>query len=203
MLLYRPMYRYSDQMTTPPNLAEAAASALGSTPIYPDPETLMLDVQTPAGDLLAIDDPLLIRNLREGLDNRHELTLLRSHRSMTDCRPVSLFSLQTVEQLSRETAVDLDKRRFRANIYVDLASDLPFSEDEFLGQKLQIGAKAVVAVVARDSRCKMIILDPDTAEANPEIMRNLTQAHDGKAGVYGVVIVEGIVSPGDEIALLD
>ncbi|MBV9303523.1 MAG: MOSC domain-containing protein, partial [Acidobacteriaceae bacterium] len=160
-------------------------------------------VQTPAGDLLAIDDPLLIRNLREGLDNRHELTLLRSHRSMTDCRPVSLFSLQTVEQLSRETAVDLDKRRFRANIYVDLASDLPFSEDEFLGQKLQIGAKAVVAVVARDSRCKMIILDPDTAEANPEIMRNLTQAHDGKAGVYGVVIVEGIVSPGDEIALLD
>jgi uncharacterized protein YcbX len=39
---------------------------------------------------------------------------------MTDCRPVSLFSLQTVRKLGEETGTTLDKRRFRANVYMDL-----------------------------------------------------------------------------------
>ena len=51
--------------------------------------------------------------------------------------------------------------------------------------------------------CKMITLDPDTAEANPEILRRVARGHDGKAGVYGAVLVEGMVHQGDEIALLD
>jgi uncharacterized protein len=49
----------------------------------------------------------------------------------------------------------------------------------------------------------MITLDPDAAEANPEIMRRLARAHDGKAGVYGAALVEGTIGPGDEIALLE
>ena len=48
----------------------------------------------------------------------------------------------------------------------------------------------------------MITLDPDTA-ATPEIMRRLARAHDGKAGVYGAVLVEGTIGPGDEITLLE
>jgi MOSC domain-containing protein YiiM len=34
-------------------------------------------------------------------------------------------------------------------------------------------------------------------------MRRLARAHDGKAGVYAAVLVEGTIRPGDEIALLD
>ena len=49
----------------------------------------------------------------------------------------------------------------------------------------------------------MITLDPDTARPNPEVMRHLARDHEGKAGIYGVVVVEGTVRPGDEIALLD
>ena len=49
----------------------------------------------------------------------------------------------------------------------------------------------------------MITLDPDTAEARPEVLRRLAQAHDGKAGLYAVVLVEGTVRSGDEIRLLD
>jgi MOSC domain-containing protein YiiM len=48
----------------------------------------------------------------------------------------------------------------------------------------------------------MIILDPDTAQSNPKILRAVAQGHDGKAGVYGAVLVEGTVRPGDEIELL-
>ena len=204
MLLYRPRYRHPERTTKPGNLAEAEAiGSAGLTPIYADLSDLMVDVETPAGERLAIDDPRLMSMLREGIRDRHELTLLRSDRSMTDCRPVSIFSIQTVRQLSKELGIDLDKRRFRANLYVELESGNAFGEDEFVGRTLRIGAKTAIAVVERDSRCKMITLDPDTAQPNPEVMRRLARDHEGKAGIYGAVLVEGTIRPGDEIALLD
>jgi hypothetical protein len=163
----------------------------------------MVDVETPTGERFAIDDPRLVDMLREGLDARVELTLLRSHRAMTDCRPVSIISIQTAKQLSSESGFEVDKRRFRASVYVELASGKGFGEDDFVGQTLRIGPKASVAVTNRDSRCKMITLDPDTAQANPEVMRRVAGEHEGKAGVYGVVLVEGTIHPGDEIFLMD
>jgi uncharacterized protein YcbX len=41
---------------------------------------------------------------------------------MTDCRPVSLFSVQTARRLSEEVGLEVDKRRFRANLYLDLTA---------------------------------------------------------------------------------
>ena len=154
-------------MAMPPNLAEAQALGPGITPLYADPADLMVDVETPSGEVLAIDDPRLIDRLREGARDGHELSLLRSERALTDCRPFSLFSIQTARQLSEEIGVELDKRRFRANAYVDLASGAGFGENEWVGRRLRIGAKAEIAVTDRDPRCKMITLDPDTGQANP------------------------------------
>jgi uncharacterized protein YcbX len=202
MLLFRPMYRHPERMRKPGNLAEAEALAPGATPLYPEASDFMLDVQTPAGERLAIDDPRLIGILREGIRETHELRLLRSDRSMTDCRPISIISIQTTRQLSNELGSDLDKRRFRANIYLQLESGNAFGENEFVGRTCRIGEKTRIAVMERDPRCKMITLDPDTAQANPEVMRRLAHAHDSRAGVYGAVLVEGTIRPGDEITLI-
>ena len=203
MLLYRPRYRYPERAARPGNLADAEAIGSGLTPVYGDFADLMVDVETPAGEWLAIDDPRLMSMLREGLNDRHELTLLRSVRSMTDCRPVSIISLQTVHQLSKEVGLDLDKRRFRANVYVELDSGTAFAEEEFVGRNLRLGARAVIAVVKRDSRCKMLTIDPDTAQPEPEVMRRLARDHDSMAGIYGAVLAEGTIRPGDEIRLVD
>ena len=203
MLLYRPGYRYPERATKPGNLAEAEAIGSGLTSVYGDLSDLKVDVETPAGEQLAIDDPRLMRMLLEGIRDRHELTLLRSDRSMTDCLPVSIFSIQTVCQLSKEVGIDVDKRRFRANLYVDLESGKGFGEDQYVGRTLRIGAKTAIAVVKRDSRCKISTLDPETAQPNPEVMRRLARDHEGQAGIYGAVLVEGTIRPGDEIALLD
>jgi uncharacterized protein len=202
MLLYRPVFRDAEQMSEPANLAEAEAIGPGLTPVYAEAAQLMVDVETPAGEKLAIDDTRLIDRLREGIRDRHQLTLLRSDRAMTDCRPISLFSIQTVRQLGEEVGANLDKRRFRANIYIDLGSRSGFAENEFVGHTLQIGNKVVVAVTDHDPRCKMITLDPDTAQANPEVLRRVARGHDGKAGVYGAVLVEGTVRSGDQIQLM-
>ena len=50
----------------------------------------------------------------------------------------------------------------------------------------------------------MITLDPDTpdtGQANPQVLRHVARAHDNKAGVYGAVLVDGIIRSGDEIQL--
>jgi MOSC domain-containing protein len=202
MLLYQPRFRYPEKARRPPNLAEAEATAPGANPVYAGPADLVVDVETPAGDVLAIDSPDLHHRLHKGSGTAGTLTLLRSDRAMTDCRPVSVISAQTVAALGEETGIPVDHRRFRANIYVDLDAASSFAEDTFIGRSLRIGTKAVICVVERDPRCKMITLDPDTAQPSPEILRTVAQAHEGKAGVYAAVLVQGTVHPGDEITLL-
>jgi len=202
MLRYRAVYRHGERMVLPPNLTEAEALPPGATPLYADPADRMVDVETPAGAVLAIDDPRLIDLLRERGREGLELSLLRSDRALTDCRPVSLISIQTARQLSEEVGVELDKRRFRANVYVDLAAGAGFGEDGWVGRRLRIGAKAEIAVMDRDPRCKMITLDPDTAQANPEVIRHVAKDHDGTAGVYAAVLVEGAIRTGDAMVLL-
>jgi uncharacterized protein YcbX len=201
LLQYRPRFRYPDKAARPVNLMEA--ESMGANPLWADPSELMVDVETPEGQTLAIDDSALIEMLRAGIDQKHQLTLMRSERAMTDCRPMSIFSLQSARQLGEETGTPMDKRRFRANIYVDLASSGGFAENEFVGRSLRIGPKAVVSVLERDARCMMITLDPDTGEKEPAILKKVAQAHDGMAGVYGVVLVEGMLHKGDPVEVLD
>ena len=69
------------------------------------------------------------------------------------------------------------------------------------GETLAI--KVVVSILERDPRCVMITLDPDTGESKPEFLRQVAQAHDGTAGVYGAVLVEGMARKGDSVELLD
>ena len=200
MLLYRPRFRNPQLASKPPNQADALQLAALS-PVYPNLTELEVDVDTPSGQTLAVDDPALLAMLADERSSSG-LSLLRSHRAMTDCRPVSLISLQTIEQLGREVDAALDKRRFRANLYAKLGTANGFGEDALVGRRLQIGSRVVIAVLEQDARCKMITIDPDTGAETPAILRNVARAHGGNAGVYGAVLIEGIVRPGDPIALL-
>jgi len=175
---------------------------MGANPVSADPSELIVDVETPDGKKLAVDDPALMDMLRGDLDQKHQLTLIRSERALTDCRPVSIFSLQSARQLAEETGVPIDKRRFRANVYVDLVSSGGFAENDFVGRSLRIGPKVVVRILERDARCVMITLDPETTERTPEILKKVAQAYEGMAGVYGAVMVEGMLHKGDPVEVL-
>jgi uncharacterized protein len=203
MLQYRPRFRQPEKAARPINWAEAEGMAPGVNPVSADPTELMVDVETPDGETLAIDNPGLIDRLRQSIDQKHHLTLLRSERAMTDCRPVSIFSLQSARQLAEETGTAMDKRRFRANVYVDLGSASGFAENDFVGGSLRIGPKVVVSILERDPRCMMITLDPDTGAVAPVVLKKVAQAHDGMAGVYGAVLVEGMLHKGDPVELLN
>ncbi|WP_204137067.1 MOSC domain-containing protein [Halomicronema sp. CCY15110] len=203
LLLYKPRYKEAAVTVKPGNLAAAQKMAPGINPLYPDGEQFSIDVETPNGETYSIDDAAFLEHLQT-LANDPTLKLHFTQRGQFDCRPLTLFSTQLSESLTQELGTEIDKRRFRSNFYVTWNEDKPpVYEKELIGQRLKIGDTLVVTILERDPRCKMITLDPDTSEANPEIIKHVANAHEGYAGVYGAVLVEGVVKAGDAIALLD
>ena len=155
LLLYRPHFRKPEKAAKPANVAEAEEISPLLNPVAADPDDFALDVETPSGEVLPVADPALLQQLNGVIGNRHTLSLLRSERAMTDCRPISIFSLQTAQQLGEEVGFVLDKRRFRANVYLDLGTTQGFSENSLVGHKMLIGSKVIVAALERDPRCQM------------------------------------------------
>ena len=121
---------------------------------------------------------------------------------MQDSRPVSLFGLSTLNELSRETELDLDHKRFRANCYVEFDDTTPFYEDSLVGKNIQIGEKLQITISKKDVRCSIVTIDPESLVKNPSVLSTIVNKHDGAAGVYAVVLKEGIIHEGDELFLL-
>jgi len=203
MLRFSARFRDSARNVRPPNQAEAESRGPGLTPVYPQPNELVVDVGLPSGETLLATDPALLERLAGKGADAADLSLIRSDRALTDCRPVSLISHHTIKQIGDEIGLALDRRRFRANIFAELGSGKGFGEDAFVGKRLQIGARCVVAVLDRDPRCKMISIDPETAEENKGVFGHVSEAHDGMAGVYCAVLTEGMLRAGDAIVVLD
>ena len=66
--------------------------------------------------------------------------------------------------------MELDRRRFRANILAEPDSGEPFAEDTWIGERLTIG-EALVEVVVNTERCAVTTFDPDTGERHPDVLR--------------------------------
>lgn len=203
MLLCEPRFRRREKTFQPPNWTEALGIGVGVTPSNAESEDLLLDVVMPSGEVLAIDDPRVLEILGEYLRGENRLSIVRSDRALTDCRPLALISLQTIRQIGSEVDLTLDKSRFRANIYFDCDSTDVFPEDNLIGRRVKIGERLELMVLERDPRCKMISLDPQSGEHNPQIFRSVAQNHSANAGVYCAVLVEGIIGKNDAIYLLD
>jgi len=203
MLRFRPRFRHPELTLAPGNLTEAETRGPGLTPLFPSGEDLALEIEAPDGRTLSASDPGLPGLIAGDQLDASGLRLIRSDRAITDCRPLSLLSTQTIDGIGNAVGVTLDKRRFRENLYVDLNSGESYGEDAWVGRRLRIGPKLTVHILERDIRCRMIGIDPDTLEENPEILRHVAKNHDNVAGVYAAVLVEGLVRPGDEIVLLD
>ena len=63
MLLYRPRFRHPERAGKPPNLSEADSMAPSINPLFADAADLAVDVETPRGELLSVDDPRLMNLL--------------------------------------------------------------------------------------------------------------------------------------------
>jgi len=198
-ILYSARFRHRERTLRPVAMEAAFKEALN--PPYPESEAFALDVVTPDGNTLDVEAPAFLDGLGEVTGG--ELRLHFTQKNAVDCRPLSLFSMQTLAQLEQETGMDIDKRRFRANFYVNWMQADGFFENGLVNRRLKIGDRLEIMVRELDPRCKSITIDPDTAETQPRLLKHIARKHDGFAGVYAVVLTEGTVSSGDSICLLD
>ena len=101
--------------------------------------------------------------------------------------------------------MDLDRRRFRANIVLDTGNPEPFLEDGWVGGTLLFGdrePRPAVSVTARDARCVMINLDPDTGTPDARVLRTVVRLNKNNAGVYATVVRTGTILVGQPVTLV-
>lgn len=164
-------------------------------------EPLPTHVRTPAGSRVELGSAELNTQLSERFGSRVELMNLKH--GIFDEAAVSVINLATIAGIGREAGLNLDRRRFRANIVVETDRTEPFLEDGWVGGRLifgNAGPRAVVSVTLRDLRCVMINLDPETCEKDARVMKTVVRLNENYAGVYATVVRTGTIRVGDRVS---
>jgi len=154
-----------------------------------------------------LDVELRSAELRTEIGERFgsSVELMKLKHGIFDEATVSVISLATIAGIGREVGLDLDRRRFRANIVLETEHSDPFLEDGWVGHALTFGdndAGPAVSVTMCDLRCVMINIDPETAEQDTRIMKTTVHLNKNNAGVYATVLRTGTIRVGDGVTLL-
>ena len=166
-------------------------------------EPLPTHVRTPAGTHVELRSAELQSEVAERIGGSVELMKLKH--GIFDDASVSVISLATIAGIGRETEVDLDRRRFRANIVLETGNPEPFLEDGWVGGRLVFGdrePRPAVSVTVRDVRCMMINLDPDTGTQDARVLKTVVRLNKNNAGVYGTVVQTGTILVGQAVSLV-
>lgn len=166
-------------------------------------EPLPTHVRTPAGTQMELRGAELQREISERSGGGVELMNIKN--GIPDDAPVSVISLATIAGIGREAGAELDRRRFRANIVLETTKVETFHEDAWVGGTLVFGdeeSAPAVSVTARDVRCVMLNLDPDTAAQDARVMKTVVRLNGNNAGVYGSVLRTGTIRVGHAVRLL-
>lgn len=167
-------------------------------------EPLPTHVRTPFGAELELRSKSLENEIAERF--RSPVELMQLKHGIFDDASVSVISRSTIATICREAGVEFDTRRFRANIVLDTDDAEPFDEDKWVAGRLVFGdteSGPAVSVTARDVRCMMINLDPDTAkQEDGRVLKSVVRLNSNNAGVYGTVVQTGTIHVGQSVSLL-
>ena len=162
-------------------------------------EPLPTHVRTPGGSDLELMSPALRNEVASRLGEDVEMINFRN--GIFDDANISVISNVTVDSICHEAGVPPDVRRFRANVVLDVDEPIAFVEDVWVGGSLHFGGThgVEVAVTARDVRCMMINLRPESAKQDSSVLRSVVRRNNNLAGVYGTVVRMGEVYLGQEV----
>jgi len=167
-------------------------------------EPLPTHVRTPAGTEVELRSTALESEIAERL--RGPVELMQLKHGIFDDASISVISQTTIDTICREAGVEFDARRFRSNILLETEDVGPFEEDTWVGGRLVFGGNETgpaVSVTARDVRCMMISLDPDTAKQEEgRVLKSVVRLNANNAGVYGTVVQTGTIRVGQSVSLI-
>jgi len=165
-------------------------------------EPLPTHIRTPSGSCIELGSAELNAEIADRFGGGVEWMKLKH--GIFDEAAVSVIALATIAGIGREAGIELDRRRFRANIFVETEDTEPFLEDAWVGGTLAFGEgdpRPAVSVVMQDERCVMVNLDPDTAKLDGRIEKTIVRLNNNNAGVYATVVRTGILHVGDPVDL--
>src|SRR5215469_8242671 len=159
-------------------------------------------IRTPDGQLM----PAFGEDLAKEVNRRYGAPVQMMHlrHGIFDEATISVIASETVREIGKLSARNVDVRQFRPNVVIRLLKPIPFQEDGWLGSVLVFGEgdeAPAVAVTMRDERCSMVNLDPDSAKPSPEVMKAIVRVNQNNAGVYGAVTRAGRLAIGQTIFL--
>jgi len=167
-------------------------------------EPLPTHIRTPAGSCVELGSAALKAEIAERFGS--DVEWMRLRHGIFDEAAVSVIALATIAGIGREAGIDLDRRLFRANVFVETEGDAaPFLEDRWVGGTLVFGdneAGPAVSVVMRDERCMMINLDPETGAQDGRVEKAVVRLNGNCAGVYATVTRRGALRVGDRVHLV-
>lgn len=153
----------------------------------------VLEILAPTGEVRALDEAMVSHLATEA---SRPLTLRELEGANFDDSPVLLVNLAAVTEFEAEAGVSVDRRRFRANLYVDGLE--PSEEISWLGRRVAVGG-VELAVVKQCERCVVITRDPDSTAATPALLRVLAETRETYMGLYCQVTRPGRVAVGDPV----
>ena len=164
--------------------------------VEPDrPDASVTMVTSPSGRDFDVVDPALAEELG------HNARVIKQDRGVFDAFPLSLLTVQSVAALGASVGYELDKRRFRPNLFIESTDGGDAPEDSWIGETLQIG-EIRMRIDKRDKRCVIITVDPVTTEKDPAVLRSVAQERDSRFGVYGTPVKPGRVNVGDTVSIV-
>jgi len=107
----------------------------------------------------------------------------------------------TLAGLSQELGTEVDARRFRPNLHLELDAE-PWAELGWAGAELELEGGARLRVQGPCERCAIPTRDPDTQEKWPRLLAHLAAEHGQHFGLLARVTAVGPVSAGEQVRIV-
>jgi len=190
-------------ITQCPEMAQYKAAFMGEDSLTAFPP---VQIVSPDQRTFYWDDPNLIPHM-EQLSKRPLSKLQYDPKHVPlgaiELAHILLITDASLTKLSEMWGDQVDARRFRPNLLVDLIDKQPFSEESFLGKTIRIGSKVTIKFNSLCDRCMIINIDPMSGGKDSSLLKTVAKNRKNKFGVYGSVVQTGEIAVGDEIHVVE
>ncbi|WAL74349.1 MOSC domain-containing protein [Kitasatospora sp. YST-16] len=179
-------------------LDDAALSALLGRPVR------LID-ERPPGSTLRRSVPEQV--LAAGIDAEVDYTVQEFGSA---AEPGSFFDFAPLHLVTTATLAGAPAARYRPNLVIEHDGE-PWSENDWTGRELAVGAELRLRIIARTPRCAVPTLAHGPLPADPEALRRPARHNRVRPlpelpplpclGVYAQVLTPGTVGPGDRVRL--
>lgn len=178
-----------------PQSARRASALLGFGARFRDPETAEhVAVRVPDGRELDIDDSDVRAAACIALEEMVEVG--RQPMGVFDAAVIHLITDASLRQIDAWLGEQVDPRRFRPNIVLELDDTEPFAEAAWVGRRLVVDDGPTLEIVSPTERCAVTTFDPDTVERDKRVLFHLATERENLFGVYARVVTSGWITVG-------